>query len=151
MELTTFRAGKQSSWYACLQKNVTMLDAFRLSDKKIKPEHNWEIIKAGKQAEKQRQSLPSTITVPWQPEHVVSPAREGCYDVTNFVWTTLRPLFFSSAIHDQFVWLVLHVTQLLCVLPTPTLKLTLRHIMSDRVTWSTKGFCLVVSPWGKLW
>ena len=45
---------------------------------------------------------------------------------------------------EMVLGLVLHVTQLLCVLlnsvPTPTLKLTLRHIMTDRVTLSTKGF-----------
>ena len=46
--------------------------------------------------------------------------------------------------------LVLYVTQLLCVLlysvPTPTLKLTFRHIiMTDRVTWSTKAWLLDIN------
>ena len=49
--------------------------------------------------------------------------------------------------------LVLHVTQLLCVLLysvlTPTLKLTLRHIiMTDGVTWSTH---YMWADWGQCW
>ena len=47
----------------------------------------------------------------------------------------------KSAAKFIFSWLVLHVTQLLCVLPAPPLKLTLRHIiMNDGVKCSTKAF-----------
>ena len=54
------------------------------------------------------------------------------------VFTSLLLLLF---LHLRLAQLVLHVTQLLCVLlyTVPTLKLTVRHIMPNGVTWGTKA------------